>query len=68
MLATLPLQEGIDGGETIRDLAYMVVLQSIALTALLVIVLPWPPVQRLYGWLLGKPVSAAAPADPGSGR
>lgn len=68
VLATLPLPEGIDGGETIRDLAYMVVLQSIALTALLVILLPWPPVQRLYGWLLGKPVSCAAPADRGSGR
>lgn len=57
VLATLPLQNGVPGGETIRDLAYMVVVQSIALTALLVIVLPRTPVQRLYGWLLGKPPS-----------
>ncbi|MCU0768006.1 MAG: hypothetical protein MUD07_00990 [Burkholderiaceae bacterium] len=64
VLATLPLQSGIEGGETIRDLAYMVVLQSIALTAVLVILLRWPPVQRLYGWLLGKPVPRAAPVEP----
>ena len=68
VLATLPLQSGIEGGETIRDLAYMVVLQSIALTAVLVILLRWPPVQRLYGWLLGKPVAADAPVDPAGGR
>ena len=65
VLATLPLQQGIDGGETIRDLAYMVVLQSIALTALLVIALRWTPVQRVYGWLLGKPWPSSAPGDGG---
>jgi len=63
VLATLPLQNGIAGGETIRDLAYMVVVISITLTALLVILLPWWPVQRLYGTLLGKPLDA--PAAPG---
>jgi NhaP-type Na+/H+ or K+/H+ antiporter len=63
VLATLPLEQGVAGGETIRDVAYMVVLVSIALTALLVIALPWRPVTRLYGVLLGKPVPpAAAPA------
>lgn len=67
VLATLPLQAGIEGGELIRDLAYMVVLISIALTALLVIVLPWSPVQQVYARLLGKPVpgpTAAAAAEP----
>lgn len=67
VLATLPLQNGIAGGETIRDLAYMVVVLSIALTALLVIVLPWRPVLHTYAWLLGKPVPArgAETRDPG---
>lgn len=68
VLATLPLQQGIAGGETIRDLAYMVVAFSITLTAVLVIALPWSPVQRVYGVLLGKPAPARppdAPAGPG---
>lgn len=63
VLATLPLQAGIEGGELIRDLAYMVVLISIALTALLVIMLPWQSVQRLYGLVLGKPVATPSSAD-----
>ncbi len=63
VLATLPLQAGIEGGELIRDLAYMVVLISIALTALLVIVLPWSQVQQVYARLLGKPVAAPAATD-----
>jgi NhaP-type Na+/H+ or K+/H+ antiporter len=64
VLATLPLQNGIEGGEIIRDLAYMVVVQSILFTALLVILLPWPPVQRTYTLLLGKPVLPPAAAEP----
>ncbi|MCK6423892.1 MAG: cation:proton antiporter [Burkholderiaceae bacterium] len=69
VLASLPLERGVAGGEVIRDLAYMVVVQSIALTALLVMLLPLAPVQRLYGRLLGKPTEAApqreGPADAG---
>ena len=67
VLATLPLQYGVAGGETIRDVAYVAVLISIALTALLVIVLPWRPVTRLYGTLLGKPPDPRAdePVAPG---
>jgi cell volume regulation protein A len=38
VLATLPLQYGVAGGEVIRDTTYMVVLASITLTALLVMV------------------------------
>ncbi|MCI1190546.1 cation:proton antiporter [Calidifontimicrobium sp. SYSU G02091] len=65
VLATLPLEQGVPGGETIRDVAYLAVLISIALTALLVVVLPWSPVTRLYGAVLGKPVPSG-PA-PGAG-
>jgi NhaP-type Na+/H+ or K+/H+ antiporter len=58
VLATLPLQYGIEGGDVIRDVAYMAVLISITLTALLVAALPWQPVMRLYGRLLGRPVDS----------
>ena len=55
VLAALPLQYGIAGGETIRDTTYMVVLFSISLTAVLVMAYPAPAVRNLYSRLLGKP-------------
>jgi len=55
VLAALPLQYGVAGGETIRDVTYMVVLVSITLTALLVIAYPAPVMQRLFARTLGKP-------------
>ena len=68
VLATLPLQQGVPGGEVIRDVAYMTVLVSISLTAVLVLALPWAPVSRLYGRVLGKPVPGmpAAASSPRS--
>ncbi|MDP2144886.1 MAG: cation:proton antiporter [Gallionella sp.] len=54
VLATLPLQYGVAGGEVIRDTTYMVVLVSITLTALLVMLYPLPAIQKSYGCLLGK--------------
>lgn len=64
VLATLPLQSGVPGGETIRDVAYLVVLVSITFTALLVVALQWQGVQRSMGRLLGKEAEAAPPAEP----
>jgi len=61
VLAGLPLQYGVAGGETIRDTTYMVVLVSIALCALLVAVYPLPSVQKFYSRTLGKPVVSKAP-------
>lgn len=58
VLAALPLQYGVDGGEIIRDTTYMVVLVSITLTALLVMVYPLPAMHRIYGRALGKPMIA----------
>lgn len=58
VLAALPLQYGIDGGETIRDTTYMVVLFSIALSAVLVMAYPAPTVRNAYSRILGK-----APGD-----
>jgi cell volume regulation protein A len=54
VLAALPLQYGVPGGETIRDMTYMVVLVSITLTALLVMAYPLSAMQRVYGRALGK--------------
>jgi len=54
VLASLPLNYGVAGGETIRDVTYMVVLVSITLTALLVIAYPAPAIQRVFARSLGK--------------
>jgi len=56
VLATLPLQFGVAGGEVIRDTTYMVVLVSITLTALLVMGYQASAVQSLYARTLGKPL------------
>ncbi|MDZ4201347.1 MAG: cation:proton antiporter [Gallionella sp.] len=58
VLAALPLQYGVEGGEVIRDTTYMVVLISISFTALLVIAFPLSGMQKLYARALGKPHSA----------
>lgn len=57
VLAALPLHYGVDGGETIRDATYMVVLVSITLSALLVMLYPSPLVRRFYSAALHKPQS-----------
>lgn len=57
VLATIPLQQGMPEGELIRDAAYMVVLVSIAMCALLIMVHPHPAIQRLYGRALGRDIS-----------
>ncbi|HUW00229.1 MAG TPA: cation:proton antiporter [Gallionella sp.] len=57
VLATLPLEYGVAGGEVIRDTTYMVVLVSITLTALLVMIYPNRYAQRVYALALNKPLS-----------
>ena len=63
VLASLPLEYGVAGGEMIRDVTYMVVLVSITFTALLVMVYPNRYVQRLYAKTLNKPLPAPGTAD-----
>lgn len=63
VLATLPLENGVAGGEMIRDVTYMVVLVSITLTALLVMIYPNHYAQRLYALTLNKPLPAPGAAD-----
>ncbi len=64
VLAALPLQYGIAGGEVIRDVTYMVVLFSILLSAILVMAFPLASVQKMYARSLGKPLLTPAPAAP----
>ena len=64
VLAVVPLQYGIVGGEVIRDTANMAVLISISLCALLVMVYPLSGVQRAYSRLLSKPLECDDISDP----
>jgi cell volume regulation protein A len=57
VLAALPLQYGVAGGEVIRDTTYMAVLFSITLTALLVMAYPSRFTQRFYSMSMGKPIA-----------
>ena len=56
VLATLPLKYGVPDGVMIRDVAYMVVVISITLTALLVMSYPRGFSQTLYARTLKKPL------------
>jgi NhaP-type Na+/H+ or K+/H+ antiporter len=67
VLATLPLQFGVAGGELIRDTTYMVVLVSITLTALLVMIYPNRFVQRLYALTLNKSLLPPESAESNTG-
>jgi cell volume regulation protein A len=63
VLATLPLEYGVAGGEVIRDATYMVVLFSITLTALLVIIYHNRYVEHFYSRILNKPLAVPETAD-----
>ncbi len=53
VLANLPLQEGIPGGDFIRDLVYPVILTSIVLTSVLVpMLVRVPSISAFYGLIL----------------
>jgi cell volume regulation protein A len=52
VLAGLPLQQEVAGGETIQNITYAVVLFSIILTSILVLFLEKTPLPKLYAWFL----------------
>ena len=54
VLATLPLDAGVIGGEIIRDVTYVVILVSISLTAILVMLYPNRISQLVYSRILQK--------------
>jgi len=57
VLASIPLQQGIIGGEIIQNITYGVVLFSIVFTSFLVILLEKTRLTDLYAWALypGRP-------------
>ncbi|MFC1933335.1 cation:proton antiporter [Chloroflexota bacterium] len=52
VLASIPLQQGIIGGEIIKDITYGVVLFSIVITSFLVLLLEKTKLSDLYAWVL----------------
>ncbi|MFC1986229.1 cation:proton antiporter [Chloroflexota bacterium] len=52
VLASLPLQQGVLGGELIQNVTYGVVLLSIVITSFLVMLIDKAKFYELYGWLL----------------
>lgn len=64
VLAVVPLQYGVVGGEVIRDTTNIAVLISISLCALLVMVYPLSAVQRIYSRTLSKPLEYDVVEEP----
>jgi len=52
VLATIPLQQGVIGGEMIKNITYGVVLFSIVITSFLVLLLEKTNLPDLYAWIL----------------
>lgn len=65
VLAGLPLEAGIPGGELIQSAVYGIVLMSIVLTALLVAVRDLGPIRQFFGRLLRRFPEAAPDTTPG---
>ncbi|MFC1918827.1 cation:proton antiporter [Chloroflexota bacterium] len=52
VLASIPLQQGVVGGELIKNVTYSVVLLSILVTSLLVLSIEKTKLSDLYAWIL----------------
>jgi cell volume regulation protein A len=52
VLASIPLQQGVTGGETIKNLTYSIVLFSIVLTSILVLLMEKTKLPNLYAKVL----------------
>jgi len=64
VLAGIPLEAGLEGAEPIRDFAYMVILSSITITAVLIPLAPKTPLNGFYKAVFGgTPDSPAVPGD-----
>jgi len=66
VLATIPLQQGVAGGEIIRDATYMIVLVSIVLTSVLLPLCDRPPLAYFYRRAMARFAPDGA-GKPGSG-
>jgi len=56
VLASIPLQQGVAGGEIIRDVTYGVVLFSIVITSILVLLLEKTRLPDVYAWVLSPSI------------
>ncbi|HJX12725.1 MAG TPA: cation:proton antiporter [Dehalococcoidales bacterium] len=56
VLASIPVQQGVVGGEIIKNITYGVVLFSIVLCSILVLLLEKTPLPELYRWVLSPNV------------
>ena len=54
VLASIPLQENVAGGDIIKNVTYGVVLISIVITSLLVLSMEKTKIVDLYGWILSS--------------
>jgi cell volume regulation protein A len=61
VLASIPLQQGVAGGEIIKNITYGVVLFSIVVTSILVLLLEKTKLPDLYAWIF-------SPTLPGWGK
>jgi cell volume regulation protein A len=53
VLASLPAQQGIEGGETIQSVVFSIILCTTILTTILTFLVDKTPLSALYGWIFG---------------
>ncbi|MFC1962040.1 cation:proton antiporter [Chloroflexota bacterium] len=58
-LATIPFQQGVSGGEFIRDITYGVILFSVVMTSIMLLFVEKTKLGAVYGWIF----SPHKPAD-----
>ena len=62
VLASIPLQQGVAGGELIQNVTYGVVLLSIVMTSLLVLSLDKTKMADVYAWVFSPHLPKRGPA------
>jgi cell volume regulation protein A len=58
VLASIPVQLGVTGGQTIQNVTYGVVLFSIVATSVLVLLIEKTPLPKLYRWMMATSSAA----------
>ncbi len=52
VLASIPFQQGVAGGELIKNITYGIVLSSVIMTSILLLLLEKTKLSNAYGWVL----------------
>jgi len=63
IMASIPFQQGISGGETIQNMAYYIILISIVMTSLLVFLFDKTKLALFYNWIFSN-LPHRPPPDP----